>query len=103
PVSNFELFNEHIPYYWLRTKVRPGITGWAQVRYQYANNLDEETEKMRYDLYYIKHLSVAFDLRILFDTVKTILFGLQSVEIDAPPVAATSATVSTGSALEAAK
>jgi exopolysaccharide biosynthesis polyprenyl glycosylphosphotransferase len=103
PVSNFELFNEHIPYYWLRTKVRPGITGWAQVRYQYANNLDEETEKMRYDLYYIKHLSVAFDLRILFDTVKTVLFGSQSFEVDGPPVAATSTTASTGGALEAAK
>jgi exopolysaccharide biosynthesis polyprenyl glycosylphosphotransferase len=103
PVSNFELFNEHIPYYWLRTKVRPGITGWAQVRYQYANNLNEETEKMRYDLYYIKHLSVAFDLRILFDTVKTVLFGSQSFAVDGPPVAATSATVSNGGALEAAK
>jgi exopolysaccharide biosynthesis polyprenyl glycosylphosphotransferase len=81
PVSNFELFTERIPYYSLRSGVRPGITGWAQVRYGYANNLDEETEKMRYDLYYIKHLSVSFDLRILFDTVKTVIFGSQSVEV----------------------
>jgi exopolysaccharide biosynthesis polyprenyl glycosylphosphotransferase len=103
PVSNFELFNEHIPYYWLRTKVRPGITGWAQVRYRYANNLDEETEKMRYDLYYIKHLSVAFELRILFDTVKTVLFGSESVDGDGRPTAATSGTVSNGHPLEAAK
>jgi hypothetical protein len=58
---------------------------------------------MRYDLYYIKHLSVAFDLRILFDTVKTVLFGSESVEVDGRPVAATSGTVSTGRPLEAAK
>jgi exopolysaccharide biosynthesis polyprenyl glycosylphosphotransferase len=103
PVSNFELFSEHIPYYWLRAKVRPGITGWAQVRYRYANNLDEETEKMRYDLYYIKHLSLAFDLRILFDTVKTVLFGSESLEVDGGPVAATAVKVSAGHPLEAAK
>src|SRR5438034_5131461 len=75
PVSNFDLFTEKIPYYSLRSVVRPGITGWAQVRFGYANNLDEETEKMRYDLYYIKHLSVWFDVRILLDTVKIVLFG----------------------------
>jgi lipopolysaccharide/colanic/teichoic acid biosynthesis glycosyltransferase len=45
------------------------------VRFGYANNLDEETEKMRYDLYYIKHLSVWFDLRILCDTVKIVFSG----------------------------
>src|SRR5207244_1102977 len=75
PVSNFELFGEKIPYYSLRSVVRPGITGWSQVRFGYANSLDEETEKMRYDLYYIKHLSVWFDLRILCDTIKIVLFG----------------------------
>ncbi|PYM67453.1 MAG: hypothetical protein DMD79_00965 [Candidatus Rokuibacteriota bacterium] len=50
PASNLELFNERIPYYALRSEVRPGVTGWAQVRYGYANNLEEEIEKMRYDL-----------------------------------------------------
>jgi lipopolysaccharide/colanic/teichoic acid biosynthesis glycosyltransferase len=75
PVSNFELFSENIPYYSLRSIVRPGITGWAQVRFGYANNLEEETEKMRYDLYYIKHLSMWFDLRILCDTVKIVMCG----------------------------
>jgi exopolysaccharide biosynthesis polyprenyl glycosylphosphotransferase len=75
PVSNFELFAEKIPYYSLRAVVRPGITGWAQVRFGYANNLDEETEKMRYDLYYIKHLSIWFDLRILCDTVRIVFTG----------------------------
>jgi lipopolysaccharide/colanic/teichoic acid biosynthesis glycosyltransferase len=83
PVSNFPLFIEHIPYYRLRTSVRPGVTGWAQIRYGYANNLEEEIEKMRYDLYYIKHLSFWFDVRILFDTVKTVLFGRGSQAADA--------------------
>ena len=65
--------------------VRPGMTGWAQIRYGYANNLEEETEKMRYDLYYIKHLSFWLDLRILVDTVKIVLFGRGSMAPDAYP------------------
>jgi exopolysaccharide biosynthesis polyprenyl glycosylphosphotransferase len=69
PMSNYQLFLEHIPYYALRSAVRPGITGWAQVRYGYANGLEEETEKMRYDLYYIKHRALWLDLRILVETV----------------------------------
>jgi len=83
PVSNLELFGEEIPYYSLRAAVRPGITGWAQVRLGYANNLEEETEKMRYDLYYIKRLSFWLDLRILFDTVKIVIFGRGSQSLDA--------------------
>jgi exopolysaccharide biosynthesis polyprenyl glycosylphosphotransferase len=73
PVSNYELFDASIPYYTVRSVVKPGITGWAQVRYGYANSLEEEAEKMRYDLYYIKHQSPALDLRILLDTVKVVL------------------------------
>ena len=73
PVSNYQLFEERIPYYALRTAVRPGITGWAQVRYRYANDLAEETEKMRYDLYYVKHLSLWLDLRILLQTIGAVL------------------------------
>jgi len=90
PVSNLPLFvlvmrnapscGEPIPYYALRWMVRPGITGWAQVRYQYANDLEEEVEKMRHDLYYIKHMSPWLDLRILFETVKTVLSGRESEE-----------------------
>jgi lipopolysaccharide/colanic/teichoic acid biosynthesis glycosyltransferase len=53
PVTNQAVFMEKIAYYGLRSTVRPGVTGWAQIRYGYANNLAEETEKMRYDLYYI--------------------------------------------------
>jgi exopolysaccharide biosynthesis polyprenyl glycosylphosphotransferase len=103
PVSNFDLFNQHIPYYSLRAEVRPGITGWAQVRYRYANNLDEETEKMRYDLYYIKHISLALDLRILFDTVKTVLFGSESVNGDETPASVTAGKVASARRLEVVK
>jgi len=74
-VPKYEAFLDSIPYFSLRAIVRPGLTGWAQVRYGYATRLDEETEKVRYDLYYVKHVSFALDLRILFDTVKIVVFG----------------------------
>jgi lipopolysaccharide/colanic/teichoic acid biosynthesis glycosyltransferase len=55
--------------------VRPGLTGWAQTRFGYSVSLEQVTEKMRYDLFYIKHMSGWLDLRILVDTVKIVLFG----------------------------
>jgi exopolysaccharide biosynthesis polyprenyl glycosylphosphotransferase len=75
PVCNEEIFERHIAYYSLRSTVHPGVTGWAQVRYGYANNIEEETEKMRYDLYYIKNRSLRLDARILLETVAIILLG----------------------------
>jgi exopolysaccharide biosynthesis polyprenyl glycosylphosphotransferase len=78
PVSNYRLFLDRIPYYALREHVRPGITGWAQVRYGYANDLEEETEKMRYDIYYIKHRSIWLDLRIIWETLAVLLFDADS-------------------------
>lgn len=66
------LSNE-IPYYDLRHMIRPGLTGWAQVRYQYGATLEETKRKLEYDLYYLKHLSMGLDLMILFETVKTII------------------------------
>ena len=78
PVGNLQLFRTSIPYYTLRGSIRPGITGWAQVRYHYANNLEEETEKMRYDLYYIKHMSVFLDLHIVLKTCGVFLRSLRS-------------------------
>jgi exopolysaccharide biosynthesis polyprenyl glycosylphosphotransferase len=75
PVSNHDLFLKNIPYYVLRCSVRPGITGWAQVQYGYADNLAEETAKMRYDLYYVKYMSISLDLGILVATISTVLFG----------------------------
>ena len=66
------LTNE-IPFYELRHMIRPGITGWAQVRYQYGATLEETKQKLEYDLYYVKHLSVGLDLLIMFETIKTII------------------------------
>jgi lipopolysaccharide/colanic/teichoic acid biosynthesis glycosyltransferase/protein involved in polysaccharide export with SLBB domain len=71
--------------YALRLVVPPGLTGWAQVRYRYANNLDEEIEKLRYDLYYIKHMSPWFDLRIAVETAVVMLCGRGATERAAAP------------------
>jgi lipopolysaccharide/colanic/teichoic acid biosynthesis glycosyltransferase len=73
PLSNFALFKRSIPSYERRGTIRPGVTGWAQIRYSYANDLEEETEKMRYDLYYIENRSLALDLRILLETLAVVL------------------------------
>lgn len=65
--------SSEIPFYELRHMIRPGITGWAQVRYQYGASLEETKQKLEYDLYYIKHLSLGLDLLIMFETIKTII------------------------------
>ena len=75
PASNYDLFMRNIPFYAFRTTVRPGITGWAQVRYGYANDLKEEIEKMRYDLYYIKYHSIRLDIEIVFRTIAVVVLG----------------------------
>ena len=80
PSSNYELFIARIPFYALRASVRPGLTGWAQIRYGYANTLEEETEKMRYDLYYIKHRSIWLDFGILLHTAGSLIAG-RSTEV----------------------
>lgn len=69
-----EQLSTQIPFYQQRHAVKPGLTGWAQVKYRYGASLEDAMEKLRYDLYYIKHLSVFFDLTIVFDTVKVVLF-----------------------------
>lgn len=69
-----EQLADQIPFYHLRHSVKPGVTGWAQVKYHYADSVESAIEKLRFDLYYIKHLSPTFDLTIVVDTVKTILF-----------------------------
>jgi lipopolysaccharide/colanic/teichoic acid biosynthesis glycosyltransferase len=86
PASNVPLFAEKIPFYALRSAVRPGVTGWAQVRYGYANSLEEEIEKMRYDLYYIKHVSLWLDVRIVIDTLKIVLLGRGALAADVDEV-----------------
>jgi sugar transferase (PEP-CTERM system associated) len=66
---------EAIPLYQARHAVKPGVTGWAQVRYRYGGSVEDALEKLRYDLYYIKHLSLVFDLTILVDTIKVMACG----------------------------
>jgi len=70
-----EWLKQEIPFYNLRHSVRPGITGWAQIRYKYGSSVEDAKEKLRYDLFYIKNMSPGLDALILFDTVKTILLG----------------------------
>jgi len=53
--------------------VRPGLTGWAQIRHPYASSLDETVQKLQYDLFYIKNVSIAFDLFVLLETIKTVV------------------------------
>jgi sugar transferase (PEP-CTERM system associated) len=62
-----------IPYYAQRHAVRPGVTGWAQVRHTYTSTVEDTFQKLQYDLFYVKHLSIAFDLFILLETIKTVL------------------------------
>jgi len=64
-----------IPYYALRHTVKPGLTGWAQVMFHYGSTIDESKEKLQYDLFYIKNMSVKLDLLILFHTFKIVLLG----------------------------
>ncbi len=70
-----ETLAAHIPYYHLRHIIRPGITGWAQINYHYGASVEESKEKLRYDLYYIKNLSLSLDLYITLQTIKTVVLG----------------------------
>jgi lipopolysaccharide/colanic/teichoic acid biosynthesis glycosyltransferase len=64
---------KQIPFYGQRHIVRPGLTGWAQVRYSYGATTEDALQKLQYDLFYIKNLTLAFDLFIMLSTVKTVL------------------------------
>jgi exopolysaccharide biosynthesis polyprenyl glycosylphosphotransferase len=64
-----------IPYYTERHFAKPGITGWAQIRYNYGASVEDAMEKLRYDLYYIKNMSPFLDFQIIIETAKVMLFG----------------------------
>jgi exopolysaccharide biosynthesis polyprenyl glycosylphosphotransferase len=64
---------EQIPFYGQRHIVRPGLTGWAQVRYSYGASVEDAMQKLQYDLFYIKNMSLALDLFIALSTVKTVI------------------------------
>ncbi|GAG01180.1 unnamed protein product, partial [marine sediment metagenome] len=70
-----EELKKKIPYYSLRHFMKPGITGWAQVNYPYASSLKDSREKMEYDLYYVYHMNLLFDVRIFLRTAQKILLG----------------------------
>lgn len=69
------MLEEQIPYYGLRHSVRPGITGWAQVKYQYGASVEETRTKLEHDFFYIKHLSLMLDFAVIFETSKVMLSG----------------------------
>jgi lipopolysaccharide/colanic/teichoic acid biosynthesis glycosyltransferase len=64
-----------IPYYSLRHTISPGLTGWGQVMFTYCGTIEESKEKLQYDLFYIKNMSIKLDILILFKTVKIVLLG----------------------------
>jgi lipopolysaccharide/colanic/teichoic acid biosynthesis glycosyltransferase len=64
---------QNIPFYGQRHVVKPGLTGWAQIRYTYGASVEDAIEKLQYDLYYIKNLSIALDLVIVLETIKTVV------------------------------
>jgi sugar transferase (PEP-CTERM system associated) len=68
------LLAREIPFYGLRLSVKPGITGWAQVMFRYGATVEDAAEKLQYDLYYVKHMSLALDSVIALKTIRTVLF-----------------------------
>jgi sugar transferase (PEP-CTERM system associated) len=70
-----EQLKKEIPYYAFRHAVRPGLTGWAQVKYRYGASTEDAVEKLKYDLYYVKNMSFGLDLRIMVKTLKVVLFA----------------------------
>lgn len=69
------MLQQRVPYYPQRLSVKPGITGWAQVRYPYGSTVEDAMRKLEYDLYYVKNMSIFLDLLILMSTVQVVLFG----------------------------
>lgn len=70
-----EQLTSDIPYYAIRHSIKPGLTGWAQVRYHYGSSIEDTQKKLQYDLYYVKNHSWFLDLVILFETVGVVLTG----------------------------
>lgn len=89
-----ETLSAAIPFYRERLMVPPGITGWAQVKYPYAASIEAARRKLQYDLFYIKHMSLFFDVTILLRTFKTIIVGLRHSE-SASKVAGPAGAIST--------
>ena len=69
------MLTDQIPYYAVRHSVKPGLTGWAQVRYSYGATVEQSVRKLEYDLYYVKNHTLLLDLVILLETVRVVLLG----------------------------
>jgi len=69
------MLEKEIPYYSLRHNVKPGITGWAQIKYPYGASVEDAREKLQYDIYYIKNMSLLYDFTIVLETIKTVILG----------------------------
>jgi len=69
------MLSEKIPFYAIRHSVKPGITGWAQVRYSYVSSVDDTVKKLEYDIFYVKNHSLLLDILILLETVRVVLLG----------------------------
>src|SRR5204863_5483041 len=72
-----EELTREIPFYGQRHTVRPGLTGWAQVRYSYGATREDALEKLQYELFYIKNMSIALDMVIMLQTIKTMISGAE--------------------------
>ena len=70
-----DMLNDEVRYYGVRHSVKPGLTGWAQLRYPYGASVRDAEEKLKFDLFYVKNHGLVFDLMILLQTVEVVLFG----------------------------
>jgi lipopolysaccharide/colanic/teichoic acid biosynthesis glycosyltransferase len=69
-----EMLKNEIPYYYKRLSVKPGITGWAQIKHKYDSSLDDVREKLKYDFFYIENMSLKLDFKIMVNTFLVVLF-----------------------------
>ena len=70
-----EQLREKIRFYDVRHSIKPGLTGWAQIRYPYGSSIDDAQRKLQFDLFYVKNNSLVLDVLILAETVRVVLFG----------------------------
>ena len=69
------MLTEKLPFYAVRHSVKPGLTGWAQVRYSYGATVEQSMKKLEYDLFYVKNHTLVLDLQIVLETIRVVLLG----------------------------